>query len=566
LLIVPVLARERRIGGLVLASPTPRPWDPDEIALMETVGRQLGAVAERLQLEESRQRLSAAIEQAAEAVIITDTDGTILYVNPAFEQVTGYSLAEVVGRNARILKSGEQDDAFYRELWETITAGRVWQGRFVNKKKDGSLYTEDATITPVRNQAGEIVNFVAVKHDVTWEIALEEQFRQAQKLEALGRLAGGVAHDFNNLLTVIHLSTRMLERYLRSEDPLWEHVQRIRESGERAANLTKQLLSFSRREMIEPRVVNLNELVSRLADMLRRIIGEHIKLLTLLDDELWPVYVDPAQVDQVIMNLVVNARDAMLQGGTLTIETSNVVLDEAYSARHVDTQPGEYVILIISDTGVGMSEEVKARIFEPFFTTKERGKGTGLGLSTAFGIVKQNDGHIWVYSEEGRGTTFKIYLPRTKETESGSPARTRPLTPVRPIETEKVILIVEDNADVRNLAVTALKTHGYQVLAAKNGVEALQISLGHEGPIHLLLTDVVMPDIGGAELVEQIRAQRPETNVLYMSGYANSMMVRRGIVSEDALFLPKPFDVDALIRKVREALSEDAPSDPSADS
>jgi PAS domain S-box-containing protein len=382
---------------------------------------------------------------------------------------------------------------------------------------------------------------------------LEEQFRQAQKLEAVGRLAGGIAHDFNNLLTVIHLSSRLLERKLLPQDPLRQHVDRIRDAAQRAAGLTGQLLAFSRREIVEPRLLDLNQALGSLDDMLRRILGEDVELRTIPAEALWPVKIDPSQLDQVIVNLAVNARDAMPTGGKLTIETANVVLDEAYTARHLDVAPGEYVLLAVSDTGVGMSEEVKAHLFEPFFTTKEKGKGTGLGLATVFGIVKQNQGHIWVYSELGRGTTFKVYLPRaaTNAQPSAEPPPAGAAPAARAAET---VLLVEDEDRVRELIGDVLAAQGYRVLAANDGVEALQVAERHVGPIHLLLSDVVMPRMGGQALAEELRASHPEMRVLYTSGYTDNAIVHHGVLDEGTHFLSKPFELDTLVRKVHDVL------------
>ncbi len=511
-------------------------------------------ITERLRAEESQRRLSTAIEQAAEAVMITDPKGVIVYVNPAFERIVGYSRAEVVGQRPDVLATGSPSRISHSPLWAAVTAGQVWQERLRHVRRDGSPYILDITITPVRNQAGEIVNYVATMRDVTREIQLEEQFHQAQKMEALGQLAGGVAHDFNNLLTVIHLSTRLLRRQLRPEDPLWEHVVRIEEAGERAAKLTRQLLSFSRREVVEPRVLNLNQIVGDLSRMLQRIIGENIELKTVLADGLLPIKADPSQIDQVILNLAVNARDAMPHGGTLTIETSNIFLDQFYVASHVDARPGQHVLLSISDTGVGMNDEVKAHLFEPFFTTKERGQGTGLGLATVFGIVKQNGGHIRVYSEVGQGTTFKIYLPCTQDTGEQPPANVRPPATDSLVRGTETVLVVEDKHEVRDLIVQVLSSCGYQVLTAANGPEALQIGDQHAGPIHLLLTDVVMPRMNGKELADQFRERRPQLRVLYMSGYADNAIVEHGALMPGAAFLSKPFTVEDLMQKVRAVL------------
>jgi PAS domain S-box-containing protein len=550
MLLVPLFIEGEVAGSLLLSAAEQRLFTAEEVDLARRVAGQLGGPLSRARLQETHQRLSTAVEQSPDSVLITDTAGTILYVNPAFERVTGYSRAEALGRTPRLLKSGQHDEAFYRELWTTISAGRVWQGRFINRKKDGSLYTEDATITPLRNPAGEVVQYVATMRDVTRELELEQQFRQAQKMEAVGRLAGGVAHDFNNLLTVIRLSARLLEDQLHRLDPLRSHVERIQEASQRAANLTRQLLAFSRKEIVEPKVLDLNQVLGELDKMLRRLIGEDVELILLSTRDLWPVKIDPTQVEQAVVNLAVNARDAMPRGGKLTIETANVVFDEAYAAHHLEVEPGEYTLLAVSDNGVGMNEEVKTHLFEPFFTTKERGKGTGLGLATVFGIVKQNGGHVRVYSEVGQGTTFKIYLPRVAENVP-TPLRLPQPAAARGMET---LLIVEDELPVRELTRDILLDHGYRVLAAGDGVEALRIAGEHEGPIHLLLTDVVMPRMSGRELANQLRDRRPETRVLFTSGYTDNAVVHHGVLVEGVHFLSKPFELEALVQKVREVL------------
>ena len=488
--------------------------------------------------------------------MITDVNGTILYVNPAFERITGHSHAQVIGFGPHTPSGDKQRVAVYREMWRMATGNSPWHGQFTDSRPDGSLYTVDSTFTPVRNQAGELVNYVATLHDVTREVQLEEQFRQAQKMEALGRLAGGIAHDFNNLLTVVHISATLIERQLRPEDPLWEHVKRIQLTGSRAANLTKQLLSFSRREVIEPTVLNLNDLVGKLSRILERVVGDDVELVTALAGDLWPVKVDPSQIDQVIMNLVVNARDAMPQGGTLTIETANTFLDEAYAATHVDVQPGKHVMLAIIDTGMGMNREVKSHLFEPFFTTKEPGQGTGLGLATVFGIVKQSGGHIRVASELGQGTTFHIYLPCADEDNAPHEAATDllPQSSARLVHGTQTVLVAEDDADVLKLAAEVLQSCGYRVLAAGNGPEAVQISAQHDGPIHLLLTDVVMPQMNGQELAKHLQSQRPDLRVLYMSGYADNAIVQHGVLALGAAFLPKPFTIEELTQMVRTVL------------
>jgi len=381
---------------------------------------------------------------------------------------------------------------------------------------------------------------------------LEEQYHQAQKMEAIGRLTAGVAHDFNNLLTAINGFAGLIQSELPPDDPLQEMVDTILRSGERAANLVRQLLAFSRKQIIQPQVLNLNMVVAEMDKMLRHVIGEDIYLKTVLTPDLWPVKVDAAQIEQVIVNLAVNTRDAMPTGGQLTIETANVVIDDKYMAGHLGTQPGNYVLLAVSDTGCGMSQEVKARIFEPFFTTKELGRGTGLGLATVFGIVKQSGGDIWVYSEEGIGTTFKIYLPCVED-KIMMPLASPEIRPELPGGSE-TILLVEDDTGVRELVRQILPKLGYNVLEAKNGQEALQLIAHYAGPIHLLLTDVVMPGLNGKALAEELARTRPELKILFMSGYTDEAIAHHGVLAPGEAFLQKPFSPVILARKMRSVL------------
>jgi CheY-like chemotaxis protein len=371
-------------------------------------------------------------------------------------------------------------------------------------------------------------------------------------MEAVGRLAGGVAHDFNNLLTAINGFTGLIQSELPPDDPLQEMVDTILRSGQRAANLVRQLLAFSRKQIIQPQVLNLNTVVAEMDKMLRHVIGEDIYLKTVLTPNLWPVKVDATQIEQVLVNLAVNTRDAMPTGGQLTIETANVVIDDKYVAVHLGTQPGKYVLLAVSDTGCGMSQEVKARIFEPFFTTKELGRGTGLGLATVFGIVKQSGGDIWVYSEEGIGTTFKIYLPCIED------KIMRPLaSPEIRLEMpggSETILLVEDDTGVRELVRQILPKLGYNVLEAKNGQEALQLIAHYTGPIHLLLTDVIMPGLSGKALAEELSRTRPELKILFMSGYTDEAIAHHGVLAPGGAFLQKPFSSVILARKMRSVL------------
>lgn len=387
--------------------------------------------------------------------------------------------------------------------------------------------------------------------EITERKSLEAQLLQAQKMEAVGRLAGGVAHDFNNLLTVIAGFGELLSESLDRDSPLREYSEEIKKAAERASHLTRQLLAFGRRQILQPQVLDLNTVVADVDKMLRRLIGEDIQLRTVQSPGLGRVMADPMQIQQILLNLAVNSRDAMPKGGKLTIETANVKLDDAYARGHINVTPGPYVMLAVSDTGTGMDAETQAHIFEPFFTTKEKGKGTGLGLATVYGIVKQSGGNIYVYSEPGLGTTFKIYLPRVEEI-------VPPPTAIKPKEalpeTQKTILLVEDEAGVRTLARKVMESKGFKVLEATHGEQALNILEDHEGPIHLLLTDVVMPRMSGRELAERLGDKHPEVKVLFMSGYTDEAIVNHGVLQSGIAFIPKPFTPDALVRKVHEIL------------
>ncbi len=527
-------------------------WNPIRSPEGEIVGLTafIQDITQRRKVEIELNRLASVIEQASEAIIITDTRGNIEYVNPAFTRITGYQSGEVLGKNPRILKSGKHPPAFYNQLWETISGGNIWRGTLTNKKKDGSIFYEDATIFPIKNAEGEIINFAAVKRDISQERILEEQIQQSQKMEAIGRLAGGVAHDFNNLLTVINGYCDLLLNRLKPGDSFFKEINQIYSAGKRASSLTNQLLAFSRKQIIQPHILNLNTQIRELEKMLRRLIGEDIELFTDLEAELGYIKMDPGQLDQIIMNIVVNARDAMPKGGKLTIETANVVLDKEYVRSHAQVKPGKYVLLAISDTGIGMTKEVMRHIFEPFFTTKGRSKGTGLGLSTVYGIVKQNNGYIWVYSEPGKGTTFKIYLPQQGDATEASSQESTP-GDYRGSET---ILVAEDDVNVRELTVQILKEHGYQVLTASNAGEALSLIDQHRGKVHLLLTDVIMPDLSGRDLVKKLRKKCPDCKVLYMSGYTDNAIVHHGVLDSNTNFIQKPFNPRALLQKVRQVL------------
>ncbi len=440
-------------------------------------------------------------------------------------------------------------------MWQTILQGQVWRAEITNRRKDGTPFTWEEAITPLRDESGRLTHFIAVGQDISVQRQLQAQLLQAQKMEAIGRLAGGVAHDFNNLLTVIAGYSEQLLNRLEVHDPLRRKAEAIRGAADRAAALTQQLLAFSRRQMQQPRVLELNDAVQRMNRLLRRLIGEDIEFVTRLSAIPARVKADPNQLEQVLMNLAVNARDAMPQGGTLTIETEVVTLDGAQLTAHPQMPPGTYVQLSVTDTGCGMDPATRRRLFEPFFTTKEQGKGTGLGLSTVYGIVKQTGGYIWVYSEVGQGTVFKIYLPVAREAvdELAAPSALR--ASPRGVET---LLVVEDDDEVRRLLKDSLQQSGYTVLDARNGGEALLFCERYTGPIHLLITDIVMPHMDGYQVADRLREVRPGLKTLFMSGYTEQTTAGRGRQLPGALFLAKPFTPDALARKVREVIEVSA--------
>ena len=501
------------------------------------------------QAEAARVRLTTAVEQAAEAVLITDTEGRIEYANPAFEQISGFPRSEFLGQNPRFLKSGQHDAEFYRRLWETIRRGETWSGRFVNRRKDGTLYQEDGTISPVRDSTGAIAHFVAVKRDVTREVLLEAQLRETQKMEAVGQLAGGVAHEFNNVLTAILGCSEIITRDAAAGHPVADQAAHIRKSAERTAGLVRQLVAFGRKQIVQPQFLNLNLVVADTLQRLSPSLGPQIRVETCLDPTLGCVRADPHQMELLITNLSLNARDAMPQGGTLRVETTPANLDDTTPAEPESLGPGRYVTLAVRDTGRGMDAETRAVLFEPFFTTKSGGPGCGLGLSTVHGIVYQHGGRIVVHSVPGAGTTFRVYLPRVVD--RIELPRPQPTVNARAAAT---LLLVEDEDEVREIERDILEAEGYAVLTADHGAAALEFCRQYAGRIDLLITDVVMPGMNGRELAEQLTRLRPNTQVLFISGYAATFLTTHGHLPPDTAFLAKPFTRTALAGKVREVL------------
>jgi len=507
---------------------------------------------EALRASEARHR--SLVESAVYGMYRSSLDGKFLDVNPALVKMLGYSSAEelmCVDMARDIYLDSDQRAAVITAYHES---GCLESCELRWKRKDGRSITVRLSGNVFKNEHGETLGFEMIAEDVSERRALEEQLRQSQKMEAVGRLAGGIAHDFNNLLTVMKGYSELMLDELDTNDPLRTEVDEIKKAADRAAALTRQLLAFSRQQVLAPKILDLNAVVGNMDKLLRRLLGEDIDLFTVLEPGLARVKADPGQIEQVIMNLAVNARDAMPNGGKLTIETANIDLDENYIRDHASVKPGVYVMVAVTDTGTGMTDKVKSRIFEPFFTTKEIGKGTGLGLSTVYGIIKQSGGYIWVYSEVGIGSTFKVYLPAVD-----APAELPPGITQQPARRgSETVLLVEDEDGVRALMRQVLHKHGYNVLESRHGGEALLMCERHCGKIDLLLTDVVLEQMSGRELAERLIKVRPEMKVLYVSGYADDAIVHHGVLNAGVAFLQKPFTTEALARKIRYVLDGSA--------
>jgi two-component system, cell cycle sensor histidine kinase and response regulator CckA len=501
-------------------------------------------------MRRSERNFRALVDHAPYGIARCADKGTIIQANPAFTAMLGYgSIDELAGRNLITLHADAEQ---WFTLADHLRSSHPFSGLIAEWKRS----TGKSVIVRLSGSArreGKATFFEIFAEDVTETRALEQQFRQSQKMEAVGRLAGGIAHDFNNLLMVISGYCEILTERAGADSALRDPARQIAGAADRATTLTRQLLAFSRQQMLTPKVLDMNVVVTENLKMLTPLIGEDIDLVMVPGKELGSVRTDPGQIEQVIMNLAVNARDAMPQGGKLTIETANVSLDENYAHSHSPVKPGEYVMLAVSDTGAGMDAETQSHIFEPFFTTKGM-KGTGLGLSTVYGIIKQSEGYVWVYSEPGKGTTFKIYLPRVAESGEALPVPTP--TEVKPARGNETILLVEDEATLRGLVKQYLQNQGYTVLEATDGSSAIRISADYRNPIHLLLTDVIMPGMNGREVASRITAGRPEVKVLYVSGYTENAIGHNGLLEEGVTLLQKPFTLPTLKTKVREMLDQ----------
>jgi len=554
-LAVPLKAGDRVIGVLSLGDVAGRTYTEDELALLAAFVGQ-GAVALEnsalyREIRDARDFLQSITENSPDAIITTDREGRVTYFSRGAETMFGYRAEEMIGTSVVELYPGGLEEArSVKRRVEQDGLLRNYESAFL--ARDGRRVEISASISVLRDTSGAAVGTLGLLKDIAERRQLEEQLRQSQKMDAVGRLAGGIAHDFNNLLTVIAGRAQMILARLRPEEPIHRDATLVRTTADRAAALTQQLLAFSRKQVLQPQVLDLNAVMTAMEPMLSRLIGEDIELAVVPTKGLDRVKADPGQIEQVIVNLVVNSRDAMPQGGRLTIETANVELDEAYARRHVAVPAGQYVMLAVSDNGVGMDESTCSRVFEPFFTTKEQGKGTGLGLATVYGIVKQSGGDIRLYSEVGAGTTFKIYLPRIAELVAPADPAASPVIPVP--RGDETVLLVEDEPEVRDLAREILEGGGYTVLQACDAQEAVFLAERHSGAIHLLLTDVIMPRQSGRALVERLQPLRPEMQVLYMSGYTNEAIVRHGVLDPDTLFIQKPFSPAGLGHKVRAAI------------
>ncbi|MFN2637121.1 MAG: PAS domain S-box protein [Gemmatimonadaceae bacterium] len=523
-----------------------------------SAARMIGAmtdVTERTRSEAAIRFQAQLLNAVQQGVVATDPGGIVLFWNKFAEVLYGWTAEEAVGKKIQELTPSPFMKEHGREIVERAAMGESWTGEFQIQGKSGKSFPALLTSSPVNDERGQVLGLVGVSIDLSERRNLEEQFRQSQKMDAVGRLAGGIAHDFNNLLTVIRLNTEMILDGFDPTDPRSEDVRQIRNAAERASSLTKQLLAFSRKQILQPRVLDLNTVVTNLTPMLCRLIGEDISITSTCSARGY-VVADLGQLEQALVNLVVNARDAMPQGGRISIETKNTDLDDHYTSEHSPVVPGRYVMLAVGDTGIGMSRDTREHAFDPFFTTKEAGKGTGLGLATVYGIVKQSGGYVWIYSEPGLGTTLKLYFPEVSAAAAFTTSQEAALVVQAVARGSETILLVEDEDAVRGLTSRILQRQGYRVLAAQHGREAMEIATKEEGVIHLVLTDIVMPGMDGRGLVERLAGIRPSIKSLYMSGYTDDDIIRRGLVEPSKSFLQKPFTSDGLLQTVRKVLDE----------
>jgi len=515
-------------------------------------------ITERRKSEEALRLLGTAVEQSGESIVITDAQlelpgPKIIFVNPAFTNMTGYTSAEALGKTPRILQGPKTDPAVKQRLRETLQRGEPFHGESINYRKDHKEFHIEWHIAPIRNLKGVITHFIAVQRDITERKRFEQQLIQSQKLETVGKLAGGVAHEFNNIMMAIMGHADLMLHELPPDSPLATNANVIRKAAKRVASLTRQLLAYGRRQFLRPQKLNLNEIVASMEEIVRHLVGSNVDVAIMPDIDLHNVFADTGQIEEVITNVILNAQDAMPEGGKLTLETANVSFDEEGASRYSEVKPGNYAMLSITDTGKGMTPEIKARMFEPFYSTKYIGKGTGLGLATSYGIIKQSGGHILVYSEPGKGTTFRIYLPQMQQ-EEPQPRVQSAAAANSPRGTE-TILVVEDDPALLRLAASYLERLGYHVLTATDGVEALKLlEPPDRQPVHLMFTDIVMPRMDGVKLSEHVAKLYPAIKILFTSAYAEHALVHQGIVTPGMTLLEKPFSLSILATKVRKAL------------
>ncbi len=505
----------------------------------------------RLEVEISM--LSHALKNVSESLSVFDLHGNIIFVNDAFVDTYGYPKEELIGKPIDLFHPPDigQTSVFKPIIEQSIQGS--WEGELTAQRKNGESFTISLRTSTVRNEDGIPIVVIGVSRDITQLKILEDQLRQSQKMEAIGQLAGGIAHDFNNLLTVIEGYIELLFSSIAESDPTINFVKQIKKASDRATSLTRQLLAFSRRQILQPKVIDLNALINEIMVLIKRLIGEDIELKLNLQKDVNPIRADRSQIEQVLMNLAVNARDAMPYGGTLTISSESIYLDTAYTRLNPEVKEGSYVILTVSDTGVGMDEEIKEHIFEPFFTTKDKARGTGLGLATVYGIVKQSDGYITVESEPGKGTEFKIYFPGFKKQ---LPKKEKDKKKIKTVGGHETIMVVEDEYMVRELVCDTLRNSGYKVIEATNGKEAIEIFEKNKKKIDMILTDVIMPEMSGRKLIETLSEKLPHLKALYMSGYTDDAIIRHGVLEPGMDYIQKPFTPKSLIQKIREVLTK----------
>ena len=556
---LPLIVEGRVIGALLVYAAVVDAFGAPAVDLMEHLAEDIsfkleviGREETRAAAEADRDRLAAVVEQAAEIVIITGPDQRIVYANPAFTELSGYQTSDLVGQTPEFLRGKLLSGEVGASIQATLARGQAWSGKTSALNKDGSHREIDLSVSLRHDETGRIAGSTIIGRDVSRERSLEAQLFQSQKIEAIGRFAGGIAHDFNNLLTAISGYAEILRGELEPSDPRSEDVSEIQKASQRATQLTAQLLAFSRRQVLQPRALDPKKVIDDLAPMLRRLIGEDVRLVCRAAPGLGPILADPSQLDTVLVNLALNARDAMPGGGRLVIEAIDTEIDEAFAASHVGARVGPHVVLAVSDTGTGMNEVTLESAFEPFFTTKDTGKGTGLGLSTVLGIVEQSGGYISAESEPGHGSTFRIYLPRTVASETAAANDSAPRARRDP--PSATLLVVEDEESVRALAHRVLETAGYRVIAAKDGDDALKVAASHEGAMDLLFTDVVMPGMSGRELAERLLVQRPGLPVLYASGYDEEMIAQRASLDPEIQYLAKPYTATQLLDRIQALL------------